>query len=81
MCANKTHGVSVIEFCKTEDWHRTAFSESTLADPLFEIVYVAREVFADGYISVNVCWRRTDRSVAEKLKKTVTHLTRIIWET
>lgn len=81
MCENTTHGPSVVEFCKTEDWHRAAFSEGNLSDPLFEIVYVARETFADGYISVNVCWRSTDRTVAEKLKKTNTHLTRIIWET
>lgn len=80
MNANSTHGMSVVEFCKIEDWHRAAFAESNLSDPLFEIVYVARETFADGYISVNVCWRETDRSVAEKLKKTNTYLTRIIWE-
>lgn len=80
MHANKIHGASVIEFCKSEDWHLAAFSERNLADPLFEIVYVARETFADGYSSVNVCWRGTDRSVHEKLKKTITHVTRIIWE-
>lgn len=81
MNANTIHGSSVVKLRPLEDWHIAAFSDSTINDRLFEVVYVANEIFEDGYSSVNVCWRMSDKSADEKLKKTKTFKTRIIWGT
>lgn len=82
MNENLIHGSSTLRVVPTQDWHRTAMSDSTLKDPLFELVYVAEETFEDGYVSTNVCWRGTDPAYIPKKgvnPTSVSYLTRIVW--